>query len=197
MTRVVELKEADGVVFAYAIGELFQARDEFVVVDGVFPDRVHAQFVGNGRGFDHDTPDAPFCPGFVKEHPRFGNIAVAVLEQLGSRRGFVHVVLQLHAADIDGGEKILEPFRVLGRGFHCRLRLPPLLCDPRYWVLALEFVEKHLFAVIPAQAGIPKLLKPVDSCLRRNDEEIPSFSSPSFAGVKWCRRLPSISSCTA
>jgi hypothetical protein len=44
-----------------------------------------------------------------------------------------------------------------------------------------EGVEKHLFAVIPAPAyylrgqapaGIPKLLKPLDSRLRGNDSEV-------------------------
>ena len=35
-----------------------------------------------------------------------------------------------------------------------------------------EGVEKRLFAVIPAQAGIPKHLKPMDSCLRRNDGKV-------------------------
>jgi len=108
LTGVVELKEGNGVVFAYAIGELGKARDEFVIIDGVFPDRVHAPLVGNGGRFHDDTSDTPSCPRFVKEHPRFGNVAVAVLEELGSRGGFVNVILQLHAADIDGGEKVFE-----------------------------------------------------------------------------------------
>ena len=123
MAGMVELKEGDGVVFVYPIGELRQPRDEFVVVDGVFPDRIHTQIIGNCGRFDHDTPDTPSCPGFVKEHPRFGNVAVAVLEELGSRGGFVHVVLQLHAADVDGGEKVLEPARFPGRACHGHLHL--------------------------------------------------------------------------
>ena len=48
--------------------------------------------------------------------------------------------------------------------------------------LPLGGVEKRLFAVIPAKAGIPELLKPVDSCLRRNDGkvEILHLSTPSL-----------------
>jgi hypothetical protein len=50
--------------------------------------------------------------------------------------------------------------------------------------LPLGGVEKRLFAVIPAKAGIPELLKPVDSCLRRNDGkvEILHLSTPSLGG---------------
>ena len=44
-----ELEKANGVMLAYAFGELRQTGDIFVVVDGIFPDRVHAQFIGNGR----------------------------------------------------------------------------------------------------------------------------------------------------
>jgi len=49
-----------------------------------------------------------------------------------------------------------------------------------------EGVEKHLFAVLPSKAGIPKHLKPVDSCLRRNDGkvEILRFSKPSLGERK-------------
>jgi hypothetical protein len=35
-----------------------------------------------------------------------------------------------------------------------------------------EGVAKHLFAVIPAKAGIHQHLKPMDSCLRRNDGKV-------------------------
>jgi hypothetical protein len=43
---------------------------------------------------------------------------------------------------------------------------PPIPFFPK------ESVEKHLFAVIPAKAGIPKRLKPMDSRLRGNDSEV-------------------------
>jgi hypothetical protein len=42
---------------------------------------------------------------------------------------------------------------------------------PRLTFSPEEGVDKHLFAVIPAKAGIPKLLKPLDSRLRGNDSE--------------------------
>jgi hypothetical protein len=53
------------------------------------------------------------------------------------------------------------------------------------WIPAFEGVEKYQFAVIPAKAGIPKHLKPMDSCLRRNDGKVEMlrFSTPSFAGM--------------
>jgi hypothetical protein len=62
-------------------------------------------------------------------------------------------------------------------------------------------IEKHQFAVIPAPAyclqgqapaGIPKLLKPLDSCLRRNDGKMemlhlstPAKLVPAKAGSKY------------
>jgi hypothetical protein len=51
---------------------------------------------------------------------------------------------------------------------------PPLSCVIPFPIfpLPLEGVEKHQFAVIPAEAGIPKHLKPTDSCFRRNDSEV-------------------------
>ena len=49
------------------------------------------------------------------------------------------------------------------------------------FLLPQEGIEKHLIAVIPAKAGIPKLLKPLDSRLRGNDSEEEVFheSTPS------------------
>ena len=64
----------------------------------------------------------------------------------------------------------------------------PSVEEPRHIIdviLAYEGVENRLFAVIPAKAGIPKHLKPLDSCLRRNDGkvEILHLSTPSQAGI--------------
>ena len=60
-------------------------------------------------------------------------------------------------------------------------------CDP---FSPLEGVEKNQFAVIPAKAGIPKLLKPLDSCLGGNDGKVEMLrlSTPSFGeGVSEAR----------
>jgi hypothetical protein len=58
---------------------------------------------------------------------------------------------------------------------------PSILAFP----LPREGVEKHLFAVIPAKAGIPKHLQPMDSCLRRNDRKVDilHLSTLSCAGM--------------
>ena len=45
-------------------------------------------------------------------------------------------------------------------------------------------VEKHQFAVIPAKAGIPELLKPMDSRLRGNDGEVEILHSSLARFVK-------------
>jgi prepilin-type N-terminal cleavage/methylation domain-containing protein len=56
-----------------------------------------------------------------------------------------------------------------------------------------ERVEKLLFAVIPAKAGIPKHLKPMDSRLRGNDGKVDilHLSKPSKAGTPF-RSHPSL-----
>jgi hypothetical protein len=50
---------------------------------------------------------------------------------------------------------------VRGHGLRWQHRSAAMLC---LWIPAFESVEKRLFAVIPATAGIPKHLKPKDSC---------------------------------